>query len=94
MTDNTDIEAFMRALEMTELPDEAMIAEALEQLAAFDNEEETTITMVCDRCGHVEEVPDWIIGEFAEIDEMSGLDPNDVGLQCPECDRGVMHIKR
>lgn len=33
--------------------------------------EDTLIEMKCTACGHIDNVPDWIIGEFAEEDRIS-----------------------
>ena len=35
--------------------------------------EDTLIEMKCTACGHIDNVPDWIIGEFAEEYRMSGM---------------------
>ena len=37
------------------------------------NAEDTLIETKCTACGHIANVPDWIIGEFAEEDRMSGM---------------------
>ena len=40
--------------------------------------------MKCTACGHIANVPDWIIGEFAEEDRMSGKH-GEVEIECPVC---------
>ena len=46
--------------------------------------------MKCVSCDHIADVPDWIIGEFAEEDRMSGKD-GEVEIECPVCN-GAMRI--
>lgn len=38
--------------------------------------------MKCVSCGHIANVPDWIIGEFAEEDRIKG---SEVEIECPAC---------
>ena len=53
---------------------------------------DTLIKMKCIKCGHIANVPDWIIGEFAEEDRLSGHD-DEVEIECPVCN-GAMRIMR
>ena len=43
--------------------------------------EDTLIEMKCTACGHIDNVPDWIIGEFAEEYRMSGKH-GEVEIEC------------
>lgn len=58
--------------------------EELDQMIAKD----TLIKMKCIKCGHIADVPDWIIDEFAEEDRLSGYD-GEVEIECPICN-GVL----
>lgn len=60
--------------------------EELEKMIAKD----TLVKMKCVACDHIADVPDWIIGEFAEEDRMSGKD-GEVEIECPVCN-GAMRI--
>ena len=60
--------------------------EELEKMIAKD----ILVKMKCVACGHIADVPDWIIGEFAEEDRMSGKD-DEVEIECPVCN-GAMRI--
>ena len=39
--------------------------------------------MKCVSCDHIADVPDWIIGEFAE--EEDGIKGSEVEIECPAC---------
>lgn len=82
MTDFTEKNASMK-------PDDCPWSdEELDQMIAKD----TLIKMKCIKCGHIADVPDWIIGEFAEEDRLSGRD-GEVEIECPVCN-GAMRIMR
>ena len=48
--------------------------------------------MKCVACGHIADVPDWIIGEFAEENRMSGKD-GEVEIEYPVCNGAMRIIK-
>ena len=54
--------------------------------------EDTLIEMKCTACGHIDNVPDWIISEFAEEYRMSGKH-GEVEIECPVCDGPRRRIK-
>ena len=54
--------------------------------------EDTLIEMKCTACGHIANVPDWIIGEFAEEDRMSGKH-GEVEIECPVCNGPMRRIR-
>lgn len=58
--------------------------EELDKMIAKD----TLVKMKCVSCGHIADVPDWIIGEFAEEDGIKGYE---VEIECPVCN-GAMKI--
>ena len=80
MTDSTGKNASMIA------DDCPWTEEELEKMIAKD----TLVKMKCVACGHIADVPDWIIGEFAEEDRMSSKD-GEVEIECPVCN-GAMRI--
>ena len=43
-------------------------------------------------CGHIDNVPVWIIGELAEEDRMSGKH-GEVDIECPVCNGPMRRIK-
>ena len=49
-------------------------------------EPDETIRMKCDRCGYEENVPTWVLDEFAEID-------SELTCMCAGCSIGTMHEK-
>ena len=54
--------------------------------------EDTLIEMKCTACGHIDNVPDWIIGELAEEDRISSKH-GEVEIECPVC-KGPMRRVR
>ena len=54
--------------------------------------EDTLIKMKHTACGHIDNVLDWIIGEFAEEYRMSGKD-GEVEIECPVCNDPRRRIK-
>lgn len=54
--------------------------------------EDTLIKMKCTACGRIDNVPDWIIGEFAEEYGMSGKH-GEVEIECPVCNGPRRRIK-
>ena len=55
--------------------------------------EDTLIKMKCTACGRIDNVPDWIIGEFAEEYGMSGKH-GEVEIECPVCNGPRRRIKK
>lgn len=53
---------------------------------------DTKIKMKCSRCGHISEVPDWILGEFAEIDHITGK-TTETSIECPKCNGAMYRIR-
>ena len=45
---------------------------------------DTLIEMKCTACGHIDNVPNWIIGELAEEDRISSKH-GEVEIECPVC---------
>ena len=82
MTDSTGKNASMIA------DDCPWTEEELDKMIAKD----TLVKMKCTVCNHIVDVPDCIIGEFAEKDRMSGQD-GEVEIECPMCN-GPMKILR
>ena len=60
--------------------------EELDKMIAKD----TLIKMKCVSCGHIADVPDWIIGEFAEED---GIKDCEVEIECPVCNGAMKKLK-
>ena len=54
--------------------------------------EVTLIETKCTACGHIDNVPNWIIGELAEEDRISSK-PGEVEIECPVC-KGPMRRVR
>lgn len=46
--------------------------------------------MKCVSCDHIADVPDWIIGEFAEED---GIKDSEVKIECPACNSAMKILK-
>ena len=62
--------------------------EEIDKMIAKD----TLIKMKCTACGHIANVHDWIIGEFAEEDRMSGKH-GEVEIECPVCNGPMRRIR-
>ena len=56
------------------------------------NAEDTLIKMKHTACGHIANVPDWIIGEFAEENRMSGKH-GEVEIECPVCNGPMRRVR-
>lgn len=54
--------------------------------------EDTLIEMKCTACGHIDNVPNWIIGELAEEDRISSKH-GEVEIESPVC-KGPMRRVR
>ena len=54
--------------------------------------EDTLIKMKHTACGHIANVPNWIIGELAKEDRMSSKH-GEVEIECPVCDGPRRRIK-
>ena len=54
--------------------------------------EDTLIETKCTACGHIDNVPNWIIGELAEEDRISSKH-GEVEIECPVC-KGPMRRVR
>ena len=54
--------------------------------------EDTLIKMKHTACGHIANVPNWIIGELAEEDRMSSK-RGEVEIECPVCNGPRRRIK-
>lgn len=48
--------------------------------------------MKCTACGRIDNVPDWIIGEFAEEYGMSGKH-GEVEIECPVCNGPIRRVR-
>lgn len=46
--------------------------------------EDVLIEMKCIKCGHIAQIPDWILGEFAGENKALGKD-GEVEIECPRC---------
>lgn len=53
---------------------------------------DTLIKMKCTACGHIAYFLDWIIGEFAEENRMSG-NRGEVEIECPVYNGSMRRIK-
>jgi len=62
-----------------------------EELDAFIAED-TYIQMKCIKCGHIANVPDWIIGEFAGENKVLGIE-DEVEIECPKCNGAMRKLK-
>lgn len=62
--------------------------EELDRMIAKD----TLIEMKCKKCGHIANVPDWILGEFAGENKALGI-KGEVEIECPKCNGGMRRIK-
>ena len=82
MTDSTGKNASMNA------DDCPWTDEEIDKMIAKD----TLIKMKCTACGHIANVPDLIIGEFAEEDRMSGKH-GEVEIECPVCNGPMRRIR-
>lgn len=60
--------------------------EELDKMIAKD----ILVKMKCVSCGHIADVPDWIISEFAEED---GIKDSEVEIECPVCNGGMKILK-
>lgn len=54
--------------------------------------EDILIETKCTACGHIDNVPNWIIGELAEEDRISSKH-GEVEIECPVC-KGPMRRVR
>ena len=54
--------------------------------------EDTLIETKCTACGHIDNVPNWIIGELAEEDRISSKH-GEVEIECPLCNGPRRRIK-
>lgn len=54
--------------------------------------EDTLIKMKCIKCGHIADVPDWIVGEFAEENKALGIE-GEVEIECPICNGAMRRIR-
>ena len=82
MTDSTGKNASMNA------DDCPWTDEEIDKMIAKD----TLIKMKCTACGHIDNVPNWIIGELAEEDRISSKH-GEVEIECPVC-KGPMRRVR
>lgn len=80
MTDSTDRNAFTNYDDYN-LSDEELLGPR-----------DTHTRMKCSKCGYEENVPDWVLGEFAGEDRASGR-KREVSTECPRCN-GAMFKKR
>lgn len=82
MTDSTGKNASMNA------DDCPWTDEEIDEMIA----EDTLIEMKCTACGYIDNVPDWIIGEFAEEDRMYGKH-GEVEIECPVCNGPMRRVR-
>ena len=82
MTDSTGKNASMNA------DDCPWTDEEIDEMIA----EDTLIEMKCTACGHIDNVPDWIIGEIAEENRMSGKH-GEVEIECPVCNGPMRRVR-
>lgn len=54
--------------------------------------EDILIETKCTACGHIDNVPNWIIGELAEEDRISSKH-GEVEIECPVCNDPRRRIK-
>ena len=50
-------------------------------------EDDVMIRMKCKSCGYEEDVPDWVLEEFLEIELCKGSKERRYSCQCPECNK-------
>ena len=82
MTDSTGKNASMNA------DDCPWTDEEIDEMIA----EDTLIEMKCTACGHIDNVTDWIIGEFAEENRMSGKH-GEVEIEFPVCNGPMRRVR-
>ena len=82
MTDSTGKNASMNA------DDCPWTDEEIDEMIA----EDTLIEMKCTACGLIDNVPDWIIGEFAEEYRMSGKH-GEVEIEFPVCNGPMRRVR-
>ena len=82
MTDSTGKNASMNA------DDCPWTDEEIDEMIA----EDTLIEMKCTACGPIDNVPDWIIGEFAEENRMSGKH-GEVEIEFPVCNGPMRRVR-
>lgn len=87
MTDNTETDASTKAntskVKVDPLP---IINYTEEELLALGGEE-IEVEMKCTSCGYEEEVPEWILEEFLEIELLQGETKRVYSCQCPRCNQ-------
>lgn len=54
--------------------------------------EDTLVKMKCIECGHIADVPDWIVGEFAGENKALGIE-GEVEIECPKCNGAMRRIR-
>ena len=82
MTDSTGKNASMNA------DDCPWTDEEIDEMIA----EDTLIEMKCTACGHIDNVPNWIIGELAEEDRISSKH-GEVEIECPVCNGPMRRVR-
>lgn len=50
------------------------------------------IKMKCIKCGHIANVPDWIVGEFAGENKALGIE-TEVEIECPKCNGAMRRMR-
>ena len=50
------------------------------------------IKMKCIQCGHIANVPDWIVGEFAGENKALGIEA-EVEIECPTCNGAMRRMR-
>lgn len=50
-------------------------------------EDDVMIEMKCPSCGYEEEVPDWVLEEFLEIELLNSSTERRYSCQCPNCNK-------
>ena len=57
------------------------------------DEPETFTACRCKKCGYIEDVPDFILDEFAGFDRFCGKKIVIPKLECPECNKTMIPLK-
>ncbi len=86
MTDDTETSASMKQNTSKAKPDHQIIEYTDEELSELIEKDEM-VRMKCEACGYEEDVPDWILDEFLEIELDSGSKDRRYSCQCPRCNK-------
>ena len=88
MTDDIETDASTTQSISKVEPDQQQQGWTDEELMLFI-EDDVMVRMKCESCGYEEDVPDWILEEFLEIELHNGSKERRYSCQCPECNKNM-----